>query len=47
MQANPEKFQVIMIGKRGYENCKSLSIGRNEIICKDSVKLLGIKTVYV
>ena len=42
MQANPDKFQAIMLGKSGFENCKSLFLNGTEIKCEDSVKLLGV-----
>ena len=41
MQANPDKFQAIMLGKSGFENCKSLFLNGTEIKCEDSVKLLN------
>ena len=42
MQANPDKFQAILLGKSGFENCKSLFLNGTEIKCEDSVKLLGV-----
>ena len=42
MQANPDKFQVIILGVDGHENCTSLFIGGSVIECEDSVKLLGV-----
>ena len=42
MQANPDKFQAIMLGKNGHDNCTSLTICGSEIKCEDSVKLLGV-----
>ena len=42
MQANPDKFQAIMLGVDGHENCTSLFIGGSEIKCEDSVKLVGV-----
>ena len=47
MQANPDKFQAIMLGKSGFENGKSLNIGGTEIKCEDSVKLLGVTFDYM
>ena len=41
MQANPDKFQAIMLGLKGYENCKSLNICGTEK-SDDSVKRLGV-----
>ena len=42
MQANPEKFQAIIPGKIGHENCTSLTVCGSEIKCEVSVKLLGV-----
>ena len=42
MQANPDKFQAIMLGMSGFENFKSLFLNGTEIKCEDSVKLLGV-----
>jgi len=42
MQANPDKFQAISIGKKTHEHLKEFSIGDNTIKCEDVVKLLGI-----
>ena len=47
MQANPDKFQAIMLGKLGFENCKSLFLNGTEIKCEDSVKLLGVTFDYM
>ena len=42
MQANPDKFQAITLGKLGFENCKSLHICGSTIQCEETVKLLGV-----
>ena len=34
MQANPDKFQTIKLGKSGFENCKSLFLNGTEIKCE-------------
>ena len=47
MEANPDKFQAIMLGKLGIENCKSLNISDTEIKREDSVKLLGVTFDYM
>ena len=47
LQANPDKFQAIMLGKSGFVNCKSLFLNGTEIKCKDSVKLLGVSIDYL
>ena len=47
MQANPDKFQAIMLGMLGFENCKSLNLNGTEIKCEESVKLLGVTFDYM
>ena len=47
MQANPNKFQAIMLGKSGFKNCKSLFLNGTEIKCEYSVKLLGVTIDYL
>ena len=47
MQANPDKFQAIMLGLQGFLNCKSLNLNGIEIKCEDSVKLLGVTFDYM
>ncbi len=47
MQANPDKFQAISIGKKSHEELKSFNIANNTILCEDSVKLLGIELDYL
>ena len=47
MQANPEKFQAISIGKKSHEIIKSFEINNTIINCEDSVKLLGIELDYL
>ena len=47
MHVNPDKFQAIMFGKSGFENCKSLFLNGTEIKCEDSVKLLGVTIDYL
>ena len=42
MQANPGKFQAIMLGKNGHDNYTSLTICDSRIKCEDTVKLLGV-----
>ena len=42
MQANPDKFQAIMLGKSGFKNCKSLLLNGTGIKCEDSDELLGV-----
>ena len=47
MQANPDKFQAIMLGLLGFENCKSLNLNGTEIKCEESVKFLGVTFDYM
>ena len=42
MQANPNKFQAIAVGKRTREKSPSFKFGSFYIKCDDEVKLLGI-----
>ena len=47
MQASPDKFQATVLGKLGFENCKSLNICGSTIQCEETVKLLGITFDYM
>ena len=47
MQANPDKYQAIVLGKLGFENCKRLNIGGSTIQCEETVKLLGVTFDYM
>lgn len=42
MQANPEKFQVIAVGKKSAQKFPSFKIGDVDITCEDNVKHLGV-----
>ena len=42
MQANPDKFQAIAIGKRTASKNPSFDISNANIKCDDVVKLLGV-----
>jgi hypothetical protein len=46
MQANPNKFQVLAVGKKTYEKHPTINIQYFELTCEDSVKLLGIEIDY-
>ena len=37
MQTYPDKFQAIMFGKSGFENCKSLDICDSLIQCEEQL----------
>ena len=47
MQANPEKFQAMAVGKSTYETIKTFNIGAASISCDAHVKLLGIDVDYM
>ena len=42
MQANPDKFQAIAVGKRTFNENPTFNIGNASISCDESVKLLGV-----
>ena len=41
MQANPEKFQAMVLGRKK-NGCKSFRASDTNIKCEESVKLLGV-----
>ena len=42
MQANPDKFQAIAVGKKTHDETISFNLDGNIIKCDDEVKLLGV-----
>jgi hypothetical protein len=46
MQANPNKFQVLAVGKKTYEKHPTINIQNFELTCEDSARLLGIEIDY-
>ena len=46
MQANPDKFQAIAVGKRTFGKNLVLKISDSEIKCEEVVKLLGVDIDY-
>ena len=42
MEANPDKFQAIAVGKRTKDEKITLNLDDNIIHCEDHVKLLGV-----
>ena len=46
MQANPEKFQAIILGRKAYSGFKSFRVSDTGIKCEESVKLLGVTVDY-
>jgi len=46
MQANPDKFQAIAVGKKSFSKNPIFKIGDSSITCDETVKLLGIDIDY-
>ena len=46
MQANPEKFQAIGVGKRTHDMNLTIKVFGTQINCEDVVKLLGVDIHY-
>ena len=46
MQANPDKFQAISVGKKTHSALTSLEIADVSIPCSENVKLLGVELDY-
>ena len=46
MQANPDKFQAISVGKKTYAEMKGIQVTNVNIKCEDNVKLLGVELDY-
>ena len=46
MQANPDKFQVLAVGKKTFAKNSSIQIQNNILSCEETVKLLGIDIDY-
>ncbi|MCU7801407.1 MAG: reverse transcriptase family protein, partial [gamma proteobacterium symbiont of Lucinoma myriamae] len=46
MQANPDKFQAIAVGKKTFQKVSSFQISNSKIDCQEVVKLLGIDIDY-
>jgi hypothetical protein len=46
MQDNPEKFQVLAIGKKTFEKNMKICIQNSTLSCEETVKLLGIEIDY-
>ena len=46
MQANPDKFQDIAVGKRTYNQNPTFNIGNASISCDESVKLLSVGVAF-
>jgi hypothetical protein len=46
MQANPDKFQAIAVGRKTHDKKPEFNIGQTKLSCDDVVKLLGIDIDY-
>ena len=46
MQANPDKFPVLVVGKKTYDTNPSIHIQNSDLTCEKTVKLLGIEIDY-
>jgi retron-type reverse transcriptase len=46
MQANPDTFQVLAVGKKTYDKNPSIHIQNSDLTCEKTVKLLGIEIDY-
>ena len=42
MQANPDKFQAIAVGKKTHDKKPMIKIDSATVFCEDEVKLLGV-----
>jgi hypothetical protein len=43
MQANPDKFQVLAVGKKNFDKNMKICVQNSTLSCEETVKLLGIK----
>ena len=46
MQANPDKFQSLAVGRKTYDKNPSIHIQNFDLTCESTVKLLGIDIDY-
>ena len=47
MQANPEKFNAMVLERRAYDGCKSFRVTDTDISCEVSMILLGVTVDYL
>jgi hypothetical protein len=45
MQANPDKFQVLAVGKKTFDKNMKICMQNSTLSCEETVKLLGSGTV--
>jgi hypothetical protein len=43
MQANPNKFQILAVGKKTFDKNMKICIQNSTLSCEERVKLLGIE----
>jgi hypothetical protein len=46
VQANPDKFQFLAVGRKSYDKNPSIHIQNFNLTCESTVKLLGIDIDY-
>ena len=46
MQANPDKFPFLAVGRKTYDKNPSIHIQNFDLTCESTVKLLGIDIDY-
>jgi hypothetical protein len=46
MQANPDKFQVLAVGKKTFDKNMKICIQNSTLSCEETVKLLGVEIDY-
>jgi hypothetical protein len=46
MQANPDKFQVLAVGKKNFDKNMKICVQNSTLSCEETVKLLGIEIDY-
>jgi hypothetical protein len=46
MQANPDKFQVLAVGKKTFDKNMKICIQNSTLSCEETIKLLGIEIDY-
>ena len=45
LQANPDKFQVLAVGKKTYDKRPTINIQNFELTCEDSVNYLTLRSI--
>ena len=47
MQANPDKFQAVVVGVKSFEQVKHFTLAGVDIPCEENVKLLGVELDFM